>query len=96
MVAVTPKMVVFHLRHLERCEGSYVVNAERTWLSLLNGATNYSELQNAFELMSVDAQSTDDSEAMIASIDEAIRRIERERARDQNRTRWFRGRLRIL
>lgn len=59
------------------------MNAERTWLSLLNGATNYSELQNAFELMSVDAQSTDDSEAMIASIDEAIRRIERERARDQ-------------
>ena len=59
------------------------MNAERTWLTLLNGATNYGELQNAFEHMTVDAQSTGDSEAMIASIDEAIRRIEHERARDQ-------------
>jgi hypothetical protein len=59
------------------------VNAERTWLTLLNGATNYSELQNAFEHMICDAQATGDSEAMIASIDEAIRRIEQERARDQ-------------
>jgi hypothetical protein len=59
------------------------VNAERTWLTLLNGATNYGELQNAFEHMIVDAQATGNSEAMIASIDEAIRRIEQERARDQ-------------
>lgn len=59
------------------------MNAERTWLTLLNGATNYGELQNAFEHMTVDAQSSGDSEAMIASIDEAIRRIEHERARDQ-------------
>lgn len=59
------------------------MNAERTWLTLLNGATNYSELQNAFEHMICDAQATGDSEAMIASIDEAIRRIEQERARDQ-------------
>ncbi len=59
------------------------MNAERTWLTLLNGATNYGELQNAFEHMTVDAQSSGDSEAMIASIDEAIRRIEQERTRDQ-------------
>ena len=59
------------------------MNTERTWLTLLNGATNYGDLQNAFEHMIVDAQSTGDSEAMIASIDEAIRRIEHERARDQ-------------
>lgn len=45
------------------------MNAERTWLTLLNGATNYSELQNAFEHMICDAQATGDSEAMIASID---------------------------
>lgn len=60
------------------------MNAERNWLTLLNGATNYVELQNAFDHMSADAQSTNNSDAMIASIDEAIRRIEQERARDQS------------
>lgn len=60
------------------------MNTERNWLTLLNGATNYVELQNAFDQMSADAQSTNNSEAMIASIDEAIRRIEQERARDQS------------
>jgi len=59
------------------------MSAEKDWLFMLEKATNYSELQSAFARMIVDSQSTDDGDALVASIDEAIRRIEMERARDQ-------------
>jgi len=53
------------------------------WLAMLEKATNYGDLQSVFARMSDASQSTDDSDAMVASIEEAIRRIELERARDQ-------------
>ena len=56
---------------------------EKDWLTMLDHATSYGDLQHAFNRMSVESQTTNNGDAMAASIDEAIRRIELERARDQ-------------
>lgn len=53
------------------------------WLDVLQNATSYSELQNVFSEMALEASSTDNAPALAASIDEAIRRIEQERDRDE-------------
>ncbi len=55
----------------------------RDWLTTLNQATTYRELQSAVTQMFADASSTNDTTALSAAIDEAIRRIEQERVRDQ-------------
>lgn len=59
------------------------MSAEKDWLMLLDKATSYRDLQSAFHRMSVESQTTDNGDAMAVSIDEAIRRIEQERSRDQ-------------
>jgi hypothetical protein len=55
----------------------------KDWLARLDQATSYRELQSAVSQMFAAANSTNDSAALAAAIDEAIRRIENERARDQ-------------
>ncbi len=57
---------------------------QNDWLAMLSKATSYNELQQVFVSMSIEAQSTDKGEALAATIDEAIRRIEQERVRDQS------------
>ena len=59
------------------------MSESRDWLEILDRATTYRELQSAVYLMFVDATSTSDATALGAAIDEAIRRIEHERVRDQ-------------
>ena len=59
------------------------MSAEKDWLTLLDKATSYGDLQSAFNRMSIESQTADHGDSMAASIDEAIRRIEQERARDQ-------------
>lgn len=59
------------------------MSAEKDWLTILAQASSYSDLQNAFDRMSVESKTSVDGDAMVASIDEAIRRIEMERANDQ-------------
>jgi len=54
------------------------------WLDVLQNATSYRELQSVFSQMALEANSTDDAHALAASIDEAIRRIEAERVRDES------------
>ena len=56
---------------------------EKDWLALLDKATSYGDLQRAFNRMSAESKTADNGNSMAASIDEAIRRIEHERARDQ-------------
>jgi hypothetical protein len=53
------------------------------WLQRLSAATTYQELQAAFNEIVMQAQSGVDSARLAASIDEAIRRLEQERARDE-------------
>lgn len=59
------------------------MSAEKDWLTLLDKATSYGDLQRAFDLMRIESQSAGNGDSMAESIDEAIRRIELERARDQ-------------
>ncbi len=59
------------------------MSAEKDWLTLLDKATSYGDLQSAFNRMRIESQTADNGDSMAASIDEAIRRIEQERARDQ-------------
>lgn len=59
------------------------MSVEKDWLAILEKATTYADLQVAFARMSVESVAANDKDAMVASIDEAIRRIEQERARDQ-------------
>jgi len=59
------------------------MSSEKDWLTMLAQASNYADLQVAFDRMSVESETAVDGDAMVASIDEAIRRIERERASDQ-------------
>ncbi len=56
---------------------------EKDWLTILTNATTYGDLRIVFNRMDVESQTVGDGDAMVASIDEAIRRIEQERARDQ-------------
>jgi hypothetical protein len=53
------------------------------WLERLNRATNYGELQEVFSEIVADAQAGGDNAELAQSIDEAIRRLEEERARDE-------------
>lgn len=55
----------------------------RDWLATLDQATNYRELQSAVTKMFAEASATNDAASLATAIDEAIRRIEQERARDQ-------------
>ena len=59
------------------------MSAEKEWLALLEKATSYGDLRSVFNRMSVESETADNGDSMAASIDEAIRRIEQERARDQ-------------
>ena len=59
------------------------MSASRDWLATLDQATTYRELQSAVSQMFAEASSTSDSTALAAAIDEAIQRVEKERARDQ-------------
>lgn len=54
------------------------------WLARLSSATGYDELQDVFAAMAADARTTDEPEALAGSIDEAIERLRRERARDED------------
>ena len=56
---------------------------EKDWLTMLTNATTYGDLRIVFNRMDVESQTVGDGEALVASIDEAIRRIEQERSRDQ-------------
>ena len=53
------------------------------WLERLNRATNYGELQAVFSDLLADAQACGESAELAGSIDEAIRRLEVERAHDE-------------
>ncbi len=55
----------------------------KDWLAMLGQATTYRELQAAVSQLFADAASTNDPTALGEAIDEAIRRIEQERVRDQ-------------
>jgi len=57
---------------------------DKSWLAVLEQATSYRELQQVFSRMAEEANATSDPLALAASIDEAIRRIEHERARDSS------------
>ena len=59
------------------------MSSDPTWLEALQHATTYRQLQAAFDQMSLDLGSQNADPSLSASIDEAIRRIEQERARDQ-------------
>ncbi len=65
------------------------MSTEKEWLAILTQATNYSDLQNAFARMSIEAKATNDGEALAAIIDESMRRIEQERTRDALPTSHF-------
>lgn len=53
------------------------------WLERLSRATNYGDLQQVFTDILADAQSAGDNAALVQCIDEAIRRLEEERSRDE-------------
>ena len=57
---------------------------DKSWLAVLEQATSYRELQQVFTQMASEANTTSEPLALAASIDEAIRRIEQERARDSS------------
>jgi len=63
--------------------------AAADWLERLNRATEYRELQVVFSEMAAAARSTSDGPRLATSIDEAIRRIEQERLRDEEELRAF-------
>ncbi len=54
------------------------------WLERLQRASDYQQLQSVFFEMVAESRVTDDGARLAESIDEAIRRIEQERARDQS------------
>ncbi len=57
---------------------------DKSWLAVLEQATSYRELQQVFSQMAEEANATREPLVLAASIDEAIRRIEQERARDSS------------
>jgi predicted nucleic acid-binding Zn-ribbon protein len=59
------------------------------WLEVLQGATNYRELQSVFSQMAADANAVNNATDLVDSIDEAIRRIEQERSRDSSELEKF-------
>ena len=61
----------------------HIMATPQSWLETLDQATSYRELQAAFSKMSAAASTTSDPTALAGAIDEAIRRIEQERSRDQ-------------
>ena len=58
--------------------------ATSDWLHLLNDALDYQALQQAFSEIAARAQSGADDPSLAAAIDEAVRRIEAERASDEH------------
>ncbi len=70
----------FRRNHLD---GVGRLSAENDWLAMLEKATTYGDLQRVFVQMHAASQAANDGDVMVASIDEAIRRIEQERSRDQ-------------
>src|SRR5262249_23017322 len=64
------------------CRGVIMSNSP-LWLERLNRATSYADLQQVFSEILADAQSGGDNDGLVQSIDEAIRRLEEERDRDQ-------------
>ena len=63
--------------------------SDSNWLERLNGATEYRDLQVAFSDLSAQARVATDGEQLASSIDEAIRRIELERLRDEDELQEF-------
>jgi len=59
------------------------------WLTVLEQATNYRELQSVFSQMATVADAPHIASDLAASIDEAIRRIEQERSRDSSELEKF-------
>ncbi|KAA5539459.1 hypothetical protein FYK55_24305 [Roseiconus nitratireducens] len=72
------------------------MSSDQPWLSRLNEATDYQQLQAVFQELSRAASSSTrevfDINALIDSIDEAIRRIEAERSRDDSELKDFESR----
>jgi ABC-type transporter Mla subunit MlaD len=60
------------------------MNAETDWLAILEKSSSYADLATAFSAMSAAVHASVNSDALVDSIDEAIRRIEQERMRDQS------------
>lgn len=65
------------------------MSTEQRWLQRLNEAIDYQQLQSIFTQMAAEAMEASDSRQLIASIDDAIRRIEAERSRDDQELREF-------
>ncbi len=59
------------------------------WLERLNRATEYRELEVVFSEISAAARTTTQGEQLAETIDEAIRRLEQERLRDEEELRAF-------
>lgn len=59
------------------------MSVDPIWLQSLQQATTYRELQTAFDQMWTEASSANVDSSMVDKIDEAIRRIEQERIRDE-------------
>ncbi len=59
------------------------MSSDPHWLQSLQQATTYGQLQEAFDQMSLAVANRGVDQELAASIDEAIRRIEQERIRDQ-------------
>ena len=57
------------------------------WLDRLAEATDYRQLQDLFASMAADARTSDAPHRIVSSIDEAIERLRRERARDEDELR---------
>ncbi len=83
IVTIAYRTKVHWLFVVLECE-SVRIMTDKSWLAVLDQATNYRELQQVFSQMASEANTTSDALALAASIDEAIRRIEQERARDSS------------
>jgi hypothetical protein len=59
------------------------------WLKRLEDATEYRELQVVFTNLAAQARTADDGPQLASSIDDAIRRIEQERLRDEDELQVF-------
>ena len=67
------------------------MSVDPVWLQRLQQATTYRELQAAFDQMWNEASSANVDPGMVDQIDEAIRRIEQERIRDEAELAEFNG-----
>lgn len=83
VVIIVQRIKVRWLLNVLECE-SVKIMTDKSWLAILDQATSYRELQQVFSQMATEASTNSEPLALAASIDEAIRRIEQERARDSS------------